>query len=226
MKKMIYNKNVENIITCAVNGNYTVEQKDDSSYVTTIDKKISNELQDYYRKMFPNAAIISEENDIRDYDAEHIFLIAPLDGTENFVSGVPIFGTSISYYRNLQHNYSMLYFPKLDAFISTKYYPTIYRQKSRIIALSSSLTLSEIQKQQQRSGEEFRIFGCCTYSLYGVIKGYFKSYFNPRVNTWDILAGINIALKTGCNVIIDGKEWNGEFLRADKKYSCYVQNNY
>ena len=220
----IFNNTVEDIIRYAVNRHYTVEQKSDGSYVTSADKKISQELQDYYGRMFPNAAVISEENEIRDYNAEHIFVIDPLDGTENFVSGIPIFGTSISYYRNLQHTYSMLYFPKFDSFISTKYYPTVYKPKSRIVALSSSLSLSEIQEQQE--GEEYRILGCCTYSLYGVIKGYFKSYFNPRVNTWDILAGINIAVKSGCTVIIDGKEWHGEFLRADKKYSCYVKNNY
>ena len=59
--------------------------------------------------------------------------------------------------------------------------------------------------------------------MYNVIHGNFKSYSNPKANTWDILAGINIALENNMFIRINGREYNGEILYPNKKYNIEVR---
>lgn len=205
-------------------------KKGDSSFVTNVDYQISNDLERRFKSIFSDCAVISEENDDRNYDAEHIFVIDPLDGTENFLSGLPIYGTSIAYYRAGEHAESMLYFPKLKEFITDTMPLQEPLMRSRIMSLSSYLNLDEIKEMcpykndnPDLSGHiEFRIIGCAVYNLYNVVMGNFLSYSSPRINSWDMLAGINIAIKNGINVLINDEVYRGEFLRADQKYSIKV----
>lgn len=199
------------------------EEKADGSIITNVDKQISKDLEKYFRSLHEDVAVISEENADRNYDAEHIYVIDPLDGTENFVSGLPIYGTSIAHYAKNEHVYSSLDFPALNKKITSKSVIRKPKFNSRIVSLSSYLNIDEIKSAAQKNEfEEYRMIGCAIYNIYCVIHGKFKSYSNPRVNSWDILAGINIAIKNGINVRINGEKYNGEFLKADQKYSLSV----
>jgi myo-inositol-1(or 4)-monophosphatase len=201
----------------------TIETKEDNSYVTSVDKQVSDDLTTLFSKEFSDSCIISEENKDRDFSKKDLFTVDPIDGTENFINGLPFYGVSISHYQNMQHDSSILYFPSLGNIISSAYNIIKPETMSRIVTLSSSLSIEEIQKYAtNKEFEEYRIIGCATYNLFGVITGMFKSYFSPRVHSWDILAGINIAIKNGINVEINGEKWNGEFLEPDCKFSCKV----
>jgi len=201
----------------------TIVEKTDGSFVTNVDDQISNDLENLFRNEFDDVAVVSEENDDRNYDAKNIFMIDPLDGTENFISGSPFYGTSIAHFCEGVHQRSMLYFPKLRTSLTD--YTWFSKTKpfnSRIVALSSYLNPDEIKAAKGDEFEEYRIIGCAVYNIFGVVSGQFKRYENPRVNSWDILAGINIALKNGINVEINGEKYDGEFLPANQKYQVKV----
>ena len=58
-------------------------------------------ITDFLNQNFAGIQIISEENDQRDV-SEFIALVDPLDGTENFVSGLPIWGISIGIWKKIK----------------------------------------------------------------------------------------------------------------------------
>ncbi len=71
---------------------------------------------------------------------------------------------------------------------------------------------------------EVRITGCCIYNIYNVLNGKFKSYHNPKANIWDFLAGLNIAHDNNLYIRVDNKKYNGELLKANKKYDIKIKN--
>jgi myo-inositol-1(or 4)-monophosphatase len=61
--------------------------------------------------------------------------------------------------------------------------------------------------------------------MYYVITGSFKSYVDTNGGfIWDILPGLNLALENNCEVYVEGKKYNGEFLAPNKRYKLEILN--
>ena len=73
-----------------------VEIKPDSSYVTQTDKAIERELRELISGAYPAHGILGEEYGAERADAEHVWVLDPIDGTAAFVAGLPVFGTLIA----------------------------------------------------------------------------------------------------------------------------------
>ena len=199
--------------------------KKDKSFVSKGDIFIQNILNKFLSKKFNknNFILVSEENyknitiDYSKY--EDIFILDPIDGTENFVSGIPLWGISFCWYHKNKHKDSIIYLPELDLSISKKF--RSLKNKSRIIGLSSSNN-----KLLKRSNNlnEVRITGCCVYNIYNVLHGKFSSYTNKKANLWDFIGGFNIAYENKIPVYVDGKKYNGQILQPNKKYNIKIKN--
>lgn len=72
-----------------------VETKPDSSPVTDADRSVEQALKDRLRELLPEDAIIGEEFG-NSGDAKRTWIIDPIDGTANFMRGVPIWATLIA----------------------------------------------------------------------------------------------------------------------------------
>ena len=79
---------------------FKIEKKEDGSYVTNIDKEIELLFREKVEKTFPDHGVIGEEFGDDKKDNEYTWVIDPLDGTHNFISGKPLFGTLISCLKN------------------------------------------------------------------------------------------------------------------------------
>ncbi|MDF1759913.1 MAG: inositol monophosphatase family protein [Coxiellaceae bacterium] len=73
----------------------TVSQKKANDFVSSVDKLVEEEIINCIRQSYPNHAILAEEGGKYDGD-EHCWIIDPLDGTCNFLHGVPHFAVSIA----------------------------------------------------------------------------------------------------------------------------------
>ncbi|MDF1795801.1 MAG: inositol monophosphatase family protein [Coxiellaceae bacterium] len=73
----------------------TVSQKKANDFVSSVDKLVEEEIINCIRQNYPNHAILAEEGGKYDGD-EHCWIIDPLDGTCNFLHGVPHFAVSIA----------------------------------------------------------------------------------------------------------------------------------
>jgi fructose-1,6-bisphosphatase/inositol monophosphatase family enzyme len=200
------------------------EMKKDGSYVTQGDLLAQKIIRDHAGNHFDDLLIVSEEinNPTLCPEADTVTIVLdPIDGTENFTSGLPEWGISVSCYLGGVHRCSLIGCPEIGHWLMTG--DTITRYRSRIRGLSSSLSREEILEATQ--GYEYRISGCCVYNMMSVIRGSFQSFENPKgVWSWDILGGLNLALEHGLNVELENKPYAGEYLTPDRRYRFKVEN--
>ena len=200
------------------------EMKEDGSYVTQGDLLAQMIIKDHAEERFDDLLIVSEEmkNSPLSPGADTVTIVVdPIDGTENFTSGLPEWGVSVSCYLGGVHRGSLIGCPEFGHWIMTG--DTISRHRSRIRGLSSSLSKEEILEATR--GFEYRISGCCVYNMMSVIRGSFLSFENPKgVWSWDILGGLNLALEHGLKVELENKPYAGEYLTPDRRYRFKVEN--
>ncbi len=198
--------------------------KDDGSYVSQGDLLCENLVKQYIKENFPDYALVSEESpeeNTINWRKDKVIILDPIDGTENFVSGLKEWGVAICVYENGIHKESMLALPELDCYLKTG--DTFERFESRICGISSSLTKEDILKLEP--GFEYRIIGCAVYNMYNVVTGSFFSFENPKgAKVWDIIPGLNLALENGLSVVVNNEEYKGELLSPNEKYKFKILN--
>jgi myo-inositol-1(or 4)-monophosphatase len=194
--------------------------KEDGSPVTDSDIRLDAYIGEALRAVWPDIFLVSEEREIEEGVGKSNFVgvIDSLDGTENYLSGIPLWGVSVSVWVKGSHHESLLLFPEINKRLISG--EESYPFKSRIHGWSSSW--SSLEERLPLRSAENRILGCATYNLFCVTTGRLASYRSDSANVWDILAGINIALEHGCEVKVDGKAYRGEFLDPNRKYSVLV----
>ncbi|WP_250623703.1 histidinol-phosphatase [Pinirhizobacter soli] len=73
-----------------------VQHKADDSPVTAIDRSIEAMIRREIATAFPDHGILGEEHGRAHLDAEHVWVVDPIDGTRSFISGWPLWGTLIA----------------------------------------------------------------------------------------------------------------------------------
>lgn len=93
-----------------------VERKADTSPVTRADRECEEEIRRMIATEYPDHGILGEEHG-ESGDAAERWVIDPIDGTKSFISGVPLYGTLLSF--EVDHNpiLGVCYFPALDEII-------------------------------------------------------------------------------------------------------------
>lgn len=202
-------------------------QKPDGSYVSKGDLLVQDLVLDYLEKALPEHQLISEEmapfTDVIWNEQGSYVVLDPIDGTENFVSGLKEWGIGISIYTNGLHQESCIFLPELNDFHITGMPMTHHR--SRIRGLSSSLTKKDLLQLEE--GFEYRIIGCSMYNMLAAVRGAYASFENVKgVNCWDILPGLNFALEHGCEALVDGKPYQGQILFPTQKYKINIKKQH
>lgn len=199
--------------------------KEDGSYVSKGDLLCETLIKNFLHENYPEFYLVSEEspeNNLDNIKQKNIVILDPIDGTENFVSGLKEWGVAVCIYQNQKNIESMLALPELNEYLISG--DQFQKHESRISAISSSLTKEDINNLE--SGYEYRIIGCCVYNMFNVIKGSFYSFENPKgAWIWDIIPGLNLALENNLNITINEKIYNGELLEPNKKYRFRITNN-
>ena len=196
---------------------WQVTIKGDDTPVTAADRLVQSELESYLRAQFTDLTFVGEE-DGAGWDEDPsgwVAVVDPIDGTENFASCLPEWGTAVSIFNDGAHAGSMIALPELGRRIITG--DTLSYGRSRITAFSSGI--SEDLVQQIAQTPQARLFGAAVYNLYNVITGRVHRFVNPvGAYSWDLLAGLQLALEHGCTVTIDGARYTGEYLHPGVKY--------
>ncbi len=73
-----------------------LERKPDRSFVTIADQTVEREIRAGIASRFPGHGLVGEEYGTQDGDASTRWYIDPIDGTHNFIRGVPLFGTLLA----------------------------------------------------------------------------------------------------------------------------------
>lgn len=202
---------------------YSIQYKPDNSPVTEADKFIEAKVSEFLKKRIPGLTFVGEESfDFGEIDSSgYVALLDPIDGTENFCSGLKEWGTSLGIWKGRQHLGSLLLMPELGERLMTG--DSIAPLKSRITGFSSSFH-EDIPEGMRRS-IEYRVTGCAVYNLYNVTRGAFTRFVNPKgAYAWDLLPGLMLAMEHNCEILVNGEEFNGQFLEPNRKYCVDVRH--
>jgi myo-inositol-1(or 4)-monophosphatase len=223
-------KNISILVSSEIfnikNNRYDIEYKDDGSPVTKADILVEKLIRDFLVKQIPNLKFIGEESfDFKEgFDSSgYVAILDPIDGTENFCSGLKEWGVSLGIWHDGKHLGSLLMMPELgESIITGDKLPKLH---SRITGFSSSYA-DEIATGIRDAGE-YRVTGCAVYNLFNVIRGSFCRFINPKgAYVWDLLPGVMLALEHGCEVLLDDKPYYGEFLDPTRKYRVDIRHRY
>ncbi|MDA1079166.1 MAG: inositol-phosphate phosphatase [bacterium] len=80
--------------------NFSIEQKADNTPVTAADKAAERIIKEHLHKTFPSHGYFGEEEGDESKEAEFVWTIDPIDGTKNFVRGLPLFSTELAMLHN------------------------------------------------------------------------------------------------------------------------------
>ena len=180
---------------------FDITWKADGSPVTQADILLEGLIAALLTDKLPSLTFIGEESwkSGGALDGEWLAVLDPIDGTENFCSGLKEWGTSLSIWQGKRHAGSLLMMPELGEVMTSGQIPLV--PQSRIVGFSSSFHPDIAHGITENP--ESRIMGCAVYNLFNVVRGSFARFVNPKgAKSWDLLAGVALAHEARCDVLV------------------------
>ena len=182
--------------------NLQVSSKGPRDFVTNSDKKVEKILIEELLKAKKNFSVLSEEAGyIKNSDKNNIWIIDPIDGTINFLHGVPHFAISIALKSEDIILSGLVFDPiKNEIFYAEKNNGAYYNNHR--IRVSKKNNLDECLFGTNSDGAlhsnlNTRITGCAALDLAYTGSGSFDGFFQNNINLWDIAAGAIIVEEAG-----------------------------
>ena len=182
--------------------NLQVSKKGPKDFVTNSDKKTEKVLINELTKNKKKYSILSEEiGFIKNDDNDYIWVIDPIDGTTNFLHGVPHFCISIGLKFKDEIISGIIFDPiKNEIFYAEKNQGAFFNNHR--IRVSKRKNLDECLFATNKNGLSSsdlnaRIFGSAALDLAYVASGRIDGYFQNGLNLWDIAAGTLIVKEAG-----------------------------
>ena len=178
-----------------------VSKKGPTDFVTNCDLKAEKIIIEELKKAKPNYSIISEENGVeKNKDESNFWIIDPIDGTINFLHGVPHFAISIALKSNNEIVCGLIFDPIKDELFYAEKNNGAYFNNQRI-RVSKKRDINEclfaFGKGKDNLDLIIRRSGCAALDMAYVASGRFDGYFQNNLNLWDIAAGIIIVKEAG-----------------------------
>jgi myo-inositol-1(or 4)-monophosphatase len=184
-----------------------VSKKGPYDFVTKTDKHVEKILIEELSKTKKNFSFITEETgNIKNKDKENIWVIDPIDGTTNFLHGIPHFAICIAHQSKGEIISGLVFDPiKDEMFFAEKDNGAfLNNQKLRV---SKKNSLSDCLFSSNHEGVKFsdlnmRYSGCAALDLAYVASGRLDGFFHNKINLWDIAAG-EILVKEAGGIVND-----------------------
>ena len=194
-----------------------VSVKGPGDFVTMSDKKAEKILIEELGKARPNYSILSEEIGEIKNDEAFKWIIDPIDGTSNFLHGVPHFGISIGLEQNKEIICGIIFDPiKDEMFVAEKGKGSyLNNQRMRVSARSKledciiftggprrqskerDLAIEEYKKFSSKVLIPIRKMGSASLDMAYVAAGRCDGFWQRNLNYWDIAAGIILVKEAG-----------------------------
>lgn len=203
-----------------------VSMKGTSDFVTSADIKTEKTLRQELKKGRPTFGFLMEEGgEIAGEDKSHRWIIDPIDGTTNFIHGIPHFCISVGLERDGEIIAGVIYDPISDSMFHAEKGAGAYLNEWRL-RVSARRTLEDAViatgiPHRGRPGHEpflkeltavmdncagVRRFGSAALDLAYVAAGRYEAYFERAIQPWDMAAGIVMVKEAGGYVSgFDGK---------------------
>jgi myo-inositol-1(or 4)-monophosphatase len=193
----------------------TVTKKTHADYVSEVDRAAERIIIEALQQAYPSHAILAEESGAQG-ESEYLWIIDPLDGTTNFLHGVPQYAVSIG----LQHNgvltQAVIYDPtKNDLFTATRGRGAFLNDKrirvSKRKEMADSLIATgfpysnmehmdaylDIFKDVMQKSAGLRRPGAASLDLAWTAAGRYDCFFETGLKPWDLAAGALLITEAG-----------------------------
>ena len=179
-----------------------VSKKGPADFVTNADLKAEKIILEELKKARPHYSIISEESGVeKNKDKNNTWIIDPIDGTINFLHGIPHFAISIALKSKNEIISGLIFDPiKNEMFFAEKDNGAFFNNQR--IRVSKKNQIDDCLfvtggKIKNLPGLLYRKTGCAALDMAYVAAGRYDGYFQYDLNLWDIAAGIIILKEAG-----------------------------
>ena len=208
-----------------------VSSKGPSDFVTNSDKKVEKIIIEELTKSRKKFSILSEEiGEVKNLDKNNYWIIDPIDGTTNFLHGIPHFAISIALKSKEEIISGLIFDPiKNEMFYAEKNNGAFFNNQR--IRVSNKKKINECLfatggKIEINSILNTRKSGSAALDMAYVGAGRYDGYFQRKLNIWDIAAGIIIVKEAGGKIdISDSSNKELKVLAASNSiYEKMLQN--
>jgi myo-inositol-1(or 4)-monophosphatase len=194
----------------------TIESKGENDFVSEVDRMAEKDIIQTIRKYYPSHAILGEESGFMGDDDEYLWIIDPLDGTTNFLHGLPQFSVSIAVLHRGKLAHGVVFDPlRQEMFSASK--GAGAQMNNRRIRVTEQRTLAG---SLLATGFPFRDFdhldvymdtlkafmpqtagirraGSAALDLAWLAAGRVDGFWEFKLSSWDIAAGARIVQEAG-----------------------------
>jgi myo-inositol-1(or 4)-monophosphatase len=222
-----------------------VVEKSRQDYASEVDGLAEAEIIRELKRAFPDHAFLGEEGG-QVGKSRHTFVIDPLDGTSNFLRGLPHFCVSIALLDNGEPQHGVIYDPLRNEIFSASRGSGAFLNDRRVRVgsradIEGALLITGFPPRERKrlpeqlaalqnllaDAEDVRRTGSAALDLAYVACGRADAYFEAGVKPWDIAAGALMVREAGgrcCDFRGGGDSFkNGQIIAANLKLSDAVQ---
>jgi myo-inositol-1(or 4)-monophosphatase len=194
----------------------TIEEKAPNDFVSNIDQKAEFIIRDVIQQAYPTHSILGEEQGFTENEESNtVWIIDPIDGTQNFIKGLPFFAVSIGIKEDGKLTHGVIYDPmRQELFTATRGKGAFLNSRIRVSdkrGLNSALVATgfphynkENWSQYQTSLQtifsqvaDIRYLGSAALALAYVACGRLDGYWESGLKEWDIAAGALLVKEAG-----------------------------
>ncbi len=182
-----------------------------------VDVKTEEIIKEVILKRFPDHALLCEESGETTGNEENLWIIDPLDGTVNFVNGIPHFCTSIAFKHKDKYQIGVVFDPiRNEIFYGARnigvFVNDIPIKRKGVKSLSEAIVSggffkkrsinigSNIFQNLAPNIKKIRFFGSAALDLCYLAAGRFNVYLQYHLHEWDIAAGLLLAELSGLKI--------------------------
>lgn len=217
----------------------SIDIKGKNDFVTEVDRQAEYIIIETIKKAYPDHAFLGEETG-KSGDSDYLWIIDPLDGTTNFLHGIPHFAISIALQHKGRLDQAVIYDPvKQELFTASQGKGAqLNNKKIRVSSqktLEGALLATGFPFREEQEVDKFiksfkalfpkiagiRRAGVASLDLAYVACGRFDGYWEYSLKPWDIAAGVLIVQEAGgiSSEISGGVDFmeNGNIMSANPK---------
>lgn len=188
-------------------GTVAASYKSDGSMVTRTDRAVESMIREALNEAYPDHAILGEEEGLEGIDgASSVWIVDPIDGTNNFVFGLPLWGVSLGLFRNNEPCAGVMYMPCTDQMFSAASGLGVFLNGEPVAAQDGDeinenelLTISSppLGRWKLDLCMKPRIYGCASFAMATVPAGVSRALIHTSYYIWDAAAALCMMKEAG-----------------------------
>jgi myo-inositol-1(or 4)-monophosphatase len=197
-----------------------IELKGLNDLVSYVDKTAEEQLVSNLSQLIPDAGFTTEEDTVNTKGNTYNWIIDPLDGTTNFIHGVPTYSISIALYEEDKPVLGVVYeinrgemfhtYKDAPAFLNNEQIRVSKRNQLADSLLATGFPYYQFDKQPQymqllaelmQQTHGLRRIGSAAVDLAYVACGRFDAFFEYNLNSYDVAGGAYLVQQAGGNIM-------------------------